>query len=192
MRWTWVWIAIVATTIACDRERKPEVESAAQQAAPPAAPKEGQPPQRAAANDPQEGATQAQPAANQEATARRASPQSRAASSERRPASDEQRTARTSTDPLAGDAVALVEMQGTLRARSGERLEIVDEEGAVYEVWVDDRTRARNASGRAVGIRNLPRGAEVRASFAFTGGEFVAREITALPERDTGLEPSGD
>jgi hypothetical protein len=78
--------------------------------------------------------------------------------------------------------VATVTFDGTVRAVSSNRIQVVDrEDGSVYNMRIDRGTRVSD-DGKAINPRELTEGTPVRASLAFISGEEHARDIVVIDE----------
>jgi len=83
--------------------------------------------------------------------------------------------------------VATVTFDGTVRAVSSNRIQVVDrEDGSVYNMRIDRGTRVSD-DGKALNPRELAEGTPVRASLAFIAGEEHARDIVVIDEETQRL-----
>jgi len=84
--------------------------------------------------------------------------------------------------------VATVTFDGTVRAVSSNRIQVVDrEDGSVYNMRIDRGTRVSD-DGKAINPRQLSEGTPVRASLAFIAGEEHARDIVVIDEETQRLQ----
>lgn len=83
--------------------------------------------------------------------------------------------------------VATVTFEGTVRAVSSKRIQVVDrEDGSVYNMRIDRGTRVSD-DGKVINPRQLSEGTPVRASLAFIAGEEHARDIVVIDEETQRL-----
>jgi hypothetical protein len=80
-------------------------------------------------------------------------------------------------------AVATVTFDGTVRAVSSNRIQVVDpEDGSVYNLRIGRGTRVVD-DGKAINPRQLSEGAAVRTSLEYIDGEEHARAIVVIDEQ---------
>lgn len=91
---------------------------------------------------------------------------------------------------VSPEAVASATFVGRVKAVGPRRIDVLDQEGNVYELQVDERTRAFRG-GERIAIEQIPEGAAVEASLDLISGTERARDIVLLPvERGPRAPPA--
>ncbi|MBI3182748.1 MAG: hypothetical protein HYZ28_11475 [Myxococcales bacterium] len=93
-------------------------------------------------------------------------------------------------DEGLASGVARVEFIGKVQAVLPKEVHVLDDEGNVYELKVDRRTRAFKGKEQ-LKVEELPEGATVRATFDLVRGVSRARELEVLEDEPEKQKPDG-